>query len=92
MKFSERIQLGENLVLKAKDTNYNSKKNPRVHHEQGVDYNRDRKKYVHLERRVSRDQDLYREVITDPDTGEVIHKCEEPLSKHQGHGDAKRSR
>jgi hypothetical protein len=30
------------------------------------------------------------EHIVNPNTGEVIHHCEEPLSQHQGHGSAKR--
>lgn len=28
----------------------------------------------------------YSEKVTLRDTGEVIHRCEEPLDKHQGHG------
>lgn len=35
-----------------------------------------------------RENDYYFERVTSP-TGEVIHFCEEPLSKHQGHGSAK---
>ena len=36
-----------------------------------------------------RDNDRYFELIINPKTGEVIHVCEEPLSKHQGHGSDK---
>ncbi len=35
------------------------------------------------------DSDYYLEQITDRETGEIIHFCEEPLSKHRGHGSAK---
>ena len=31
----------------------------------------------------------YKEKVTDPDTGEVVHHNEEPLSEHYGHGYAK---
>ena len=41
---------------------------------------------------VDRARDWYKEVITDPRTGETIHKCEEPLSEHKGHGSAKHSK
>ncbi len=34
--------------------------------------------------------DQYTEVVRDPDTGEIIHECQEPLSEHQGHGFARR--
>ena len=38
---------------------------------------------------VDRENDRYREVIVDAETGEAVHRCEEPLSQHQGHGGAK---
>jgi hypothetical protein len=34
--------------------------------------------------------DEYQEIITDLNTGQVIHNCKEPLSQHQGHGSAKK--
>jgi hypothetical protein len=40
------------------------------------------------ERLIDRDSDLYQEVITDADDN-VVHRCEEPLSSHRGHGTAK---
>ena len=39
---------------------------------------------------VDRENNRYKETITNPDTGEVIHHCEEPLSDHRGHGSAKK--
>lgn len=42
-----------------------------------------------LERVIDRENDRYKEIISNPKTGEVIHHCEEPLSQHQGHGSAK---
>lgn len=42
-----------------------------------------------LERVFYYEDDWYSEKITDPLTGEIIHECEEPLSEHKGHGDAK---
>ena len=40
--------------------------------------------------RFDKRNDQYQEVVTDPETGTIIHKCEEPLSKHRGHGDARK--
>jgi hypothetical protein len=31
----------------------------------------------------------YLESVTNSETGEVIHHCSEPLSRHRGHGSAK---
>ena len=45
-----------------------------------------------LKRVIDRARDYYLEVITDPTTGKIIRYCEEPLSKHQGRGSAKRSK
>ena len=39
--------------------------------------------------RIDRENDQYQEVVTDPSTGEAVHRCEEPLSQHTGHGDAR---
>jgi len=58
----------------------------------GYDLFRSIQKWVRLERVIDRENDYYKEVITDPTTGEIIHHCEEPLSKHQGHGSAKKKR
>jgi len=35
--------------------------------------------------------DWYSERVKDKDTGELIHECHEPLSKHQRHGSAKQA-
>lgn len=43
-------------------------------------------KYMKHSRVIDRDNDLYHEVVTDPETGEVVHECKEPLSHHRGHG------
>lgn len=55
----------------------------------GDSYSHARQKWVELHRDVNRLEDRYSEVVSDPQTGEVIHKCDEPLSEHQGHGSAK---
>mgnify|MGYP005867416241 CR=1 FL=1 len=47
-------------------------------------------RWVYRIMRIDRDNDLYSETVVDPATNEIIHRCEEPLSKHQGHGSAKR--
>ena len=46
-------------------------------------------KWMFKRRVIDRDSDKYEEVVKNPETGEVIHECREPLSKHQGHGSAK---
>jgi hypothetical protein len=47
---------------------------------------------VKVERSIDRLEDRYSERVTDVDTGEVIRQCDEPLSAHQGHGSAKKSK
>lgn len=42
------------------------------------------------ERIVDKQSDSYFERIADMETREIIHECEEPLSEHRGHGDAKK--
>lgn len=78
--------LHEKLGTKAKRKD---KGKPFVEQVSGDDFQRKSEKWVHIDRIIDREQDIYKELVTDPKTGEIIHKCEEPLSKHQGHGSAK---
>jgi hypothetical protein len=38
---------------------------------------------------IDRVNDRYQEEVIDPETGNSIHCCNEPLSKHEKHGSAK---
>ena len=55
----------------------------------GHDLQKSTGKWMTKERIIDRQNDKYQEKVTDPETGAVIHHCEEPLSKHWGHGSAK---
>ncbi len=46
-------------------------------------------RFVSYHRMIDRKNDLYYEKIVDDETGEVLRKCEEPLSGHTGHGSDK---
>jgi len=50
---------------------------------------RDGGKWVHRYSHYDKRADTYSEVVTDLETGEVIHECDEPLSAHTGHGGAR---
>lgn len=58
----------------------------------GDDLQRENGKWMKKERIIDRENDHYREVVTDPETGKVIQHCDEPLSQHRGHGSAKKKR
>ena len=49
-------------------------------------------RWMRLERVIDRENDAYKEIVTDPKTGYEIHKNEEPLSKHLGHGDDRKNK
>jgi len=44
---------------------------------------------VHHERHINRANNHYFELVDNPDTGEIYHRCDEPLSDHRNHGSAK---
>lgn len=44
--------------------------------------------WTHKGRVIDRKNDWYEEVVTDLETGAIIHQCAERLSEHQGHGSA----
>jgi len=55
----------------------------------GGDLQRKTGKYVEKLRCVDRQSDRYWEIVADPETGEIIHRCDERLSDHKGHGSDK---
>lgn len=55
----------------------------------GDDLQRKTGEWMKLSRVIDRENDHYHEIVTAPETGEVVHECNEPLSEHKGHGTAK---
>jgi len=84
-----RFEIHDSLRGKVKNVTLPSSKNPRVKFFSGDDLRKSDGKWMQKEMVVDRDNNLYKELVTDPQTGEVIRDCEEALSDHVGHGDAK---
>jgi len=61
---------------------------PFIEQGHGDDLHRGTGKWMKKSRIINRENGLYKELVTDPETGDVVHECEEPLSQHVGHGDA----
>jgi hypothetical protein len=47
-------------------------------------------KWLEKRRHIDKDQNEYYEQLVDPETGEIIHECREPLDQHRGHGSDKK--
>lgn len=86
----DSIKIHNGVEGKIKNSNYSSKKNPRVAFFQGDDQRKSDGKWMEKEKLLDKDNDEYKEIVIDPETGDVIHHCEQPLSDHQGHGSAKK--
>jgi DNA-directed RNA polymerase subunit RPC12/RpoP len=86
---SGTIEVHEKLGLKAR---HGATGKPFLESVSGDDLHRKSGKWMTLERVIDRENDRYKEVVTDPVTGEIIHLCEEPLSQHQGHGSDKKKK
>jgi hypothetical protein len=52
-------------------------------------WSHDRQKWLHREKTENRRDNRYTEVVKDPDTGEIVHEMDEPLTDHRGHGSAR---
>jgi len=74
---------------KVKDDRYKSKEKVRRDFLHGDDLHRKSGKWYKKDRVIDKETDQYKEVVTDPETGQIIHECEEPLSEHRGNGSAK---
>ena len=55
----------------------------------GDDLHRDTGQWNKLTREIDRENNRYKEVIINPDNGEILRHCEEPLTDHFGRGSAK---
>ena|ERR1700682_1199976 len=81
---TEMIPFKASLGLKAKSAG----RKPWYESFGGADWSRTFQKFMEKSRIIDRRADRYSEVVTDPDTGDVIHQCSEPLSQHLNHGSA----
>ncbi len=83
------LDIRDSLTGKVKDINFNSKKNPRYEFFEGDDLRKSDSKWMNKSRVIDKYNDKYLEKVTDPETGDVVHHCEERLSDHFGHGSDK---
>lgn len=79
----------DNARIRAKDSRFSSKRNPRLDVFTGDDLRKSDAKWLKKERIIDKDTNHYKETVVDPTTGEVVHHSEEQLSEHYGHGAAK---
>lgn len=87
---NEEVVPREKLRLKAKHTKKKKEKErPYCEIVTGDDLQRSTGIWMRIERIIDRIRDKYREIVTEPKTGKIVHHCEEPLSDHQQHGSAK---
>lgn len=86
LKIEEKIEIHEQIKGKVKEK---GAKKPVQEFKAGYDLHRESGKWHHREMNIDRKNDSYKEIVKDKTTGKIIHKCEEPLSKHIGHGSAK---
>lgn len=80
---------GAHVLIRDKAQKKPGQRKPSSESIKGDVYSVARGKMVRIHRIIDRRRDLYYEKIHDPDTREVMHEVEEPLSEHRGHGSAK---
>jgi hypothetical protein len=83
------LEIHDSVRGKVRNTRLPAKKNPRIDFFRGDDLRNSDGKWMRKDRVIDKDRDLYTERVIDPKTGATVHHCEEPLSKHFGHGSAK---
>ncbi len=89
VSITEGIKLYDGLGFKVKDPSRKGKS--KIKAEGFHKYVGSQKaKLVKHVRVIDRENDRYKELVLDAETGEIIHNCEEPLSEHIGHGKAKK--
>ena len=89
---NEKCLAHDSLRGQVKNPNYSGKRKLRWDSFSGWEKSHALGKIVKKEKLIDKDIDKYKEIVTDPDTNEIIHFCEEPLKKHFGHGSAKQKK
>jgi hypothetical protein len=86
LRLEEKIEIHDQIKgrLKAEGA-----KKPVLEFKAGDNFHRESGKWYDREMIINRREDSYKEIIKDKVTGGTVHECEEPLSKHIGHGSAK---
>ena len=82
------VKVRDQLRAKVKDSTRTGKKKLRVDLFHGFDVRVSKGDYVHKERVLDKDNDLYVERVVEED-GTIIRDIREPLTEHTGHGSAK---
>ena len=83
------IKVRDRIEGKVKDDSFPSRKKVRKEWIQGFDVRVSKGDYVYRPREIARDNNTYREHVTEEETGTVIHSVSESLTDHFGHGSAK---
>jgi hypothetical protein len=83
------ITLHDNLQIKVRR---GAKGKPVIEQFTGDDLHRKSGRWMHKVQIVDREKDRYFKEVIDPETGEIVRRCEEPLSRHQGYRSAKKRR
>lgn len=86
LSLSDKVEFHENIQGKVKEKGI---KKPRREFFYGDDLYKTQNKWVDKKRVIDRENDMYVEEVIEKETDEVIHKCEESLKDHFGHGSAK---
>lgn len=87
LTFADVLPIQDNLGVKASSA---GQRKPWYESFNGSDWYRKFQKFMQKARIIDRRSDNYFELVKDPDTGEVIHCCSEPLSQHRNHGSARK--
>ena len=87
---AETIQFKQMLGMKIRNPSFTGRGHVRIEQLVGDDLHRKTWKWFKRERVIDRQNDRYFEKITDPETGQVVHHCDEPLTQHFGHGTARK--
>jgi hypothetical protein len=82
----EAVTLREKWGLKHKRPGH---KKPIYESISGDDLHRNSGEWNNLTREIDRENNRYKEIIVNPNTGEVLRHVDEPLSEHTGRGSAK---
>ncbi len=86
LSFEDKVTIGLDTKITGKRV---GEKRPFIEEKVGDDFNRDREKYIYREQIIDRENNYYKKLLKDKETGEILRHDEGLLTDHQGFGNAK---
>ena len=91
-KINDSVIIYEDIKYQIKDDKLPSRYKTRLNVKDGMDYNRNRNKFVYRKQILDRENGQYSKFVKDIENGDIIRDESHLLTEHRGRGNAKKDK